>query len=451
MIMKEDKGKWEEIIRSKIYDFEVETIPEDWESLSAVLADGKTVRLIPYRKIFFTAAAVAAVVALVIIGGLSLFTNREKTPATLIATESNLPQTIENGVVVEKPVENIVEKPVENLLAVLKTPEKKTVEPGLAQPEEILPDKSALTAEESDVSQIQEWRIDDQPVENDDLIQIEVTDNQPVNNGDFGRIEEEALPEMIQTDRSHKTIVTSETKPRRWGFGVGTGSISTGSNSGNPTIMTTSRLLRPDEYVHDRDMISLRSSRQNATLLDPLDGIELQSDNTTGKVKHKTPISGGLGISYFLSDRWALQSGAVYTFLRSKGSNIDELGNPASWKQNLHFIGVPLSASYSIAEWNRINFYVSAGGMVDWNVAGQIKRTAQVEGLDVINSEKLRMKVPIWSVNTRAGAVYPVWKFVNLYAEAGAAYYFDNKSSIVTIRSDKPFNVSLQAGLRLGF
>ena len=439
MIMKEDKGKWEEIIRSKIYDFEVETRPEDWDALSAKLLSGKTVRLIPYRKILFTAAATAAVVALVVIGGLYLFTNGGNTSDTQLAIENNILQSKEiDEVAVDIPVENIVEKlvekPVNNFLAFSRTKENKTVETGLIIQEEQAAEIRIILTDESEANQNQESD----------------TDNQQIKDDDSDRLAEKKPKEMV-SETPHIEESISVTKRRRWGFGMGTGGFTTGSISSNPGIVSTSRLLRPDEYILDRDMTSLRSTLQNSTLLDPLDGIELPTDDAAGEIKHKTPVSGGLGISYYLSDRWALQSGAVYTLLRSKGSYTDEAGNPADWKQNLHFIGVPLSVSYSIAEWKRINFYVSAGGMGEWNVAGKIKRTAQVEGLEVINSENLHMKNPLWSVNSRAGAVYPIWRFFNLYAEAGVAYYFDNKSSIETIRSDKPFNVSLQAGIRLGF
>ena len=40
---------------------------------------------------------------------------------------------------------------------------------------------------------------------------------------------------------------------------------------------------------------------------------------------------------------------------------------------------------------------------------------------------------------------------MGLYIEPGAKYYFDNGSDIETIRSEKPFNVNLQAGFRFGF
>ena len=53
--------------------------------------------------------------------------------------------------------------------------------------------------------------------------------------------------------------------------------------------------------------------------------------------------------------------------------------------------------------------------------------------------------------NAKAGVSYPVYRFVNVFVEGGVAYYFDNGSSIETIRSEKPFNAGFNVGLRLGF
>ena len=425
-MMNEEKGKWEEVIRSKIYDFEAETNPEDWEALSAKLSGGKTVRLVPYRKIFYTAATAAAVIALLVIGGLYIFSGSDDGQDTRLVVEN----------IVENPVENVVENPVENLIARIG---KEETNMNVREEEAHI-----LPVEADDAVENQNREMDHQPVIND------VPDHQPVIN-DVPDHAGKIIPEETPNENIHIASVTTEEKRRRWGFGVGGGGITAGSTSGSPAVVASSRLLRPDEYINNREEITLRRSLQNATLIDPVDGIDIQHDDATGKVEHKTPVSGGLGVSYYLTDRWTLHSGAVYTLLRSKGNYSDDMGNPIKWNQNLHFIGVPLSASYSIAEWKRINFYVTGGGMGEWNVAGKIKETAKMEGLDYITSKQLRMNQPLWSVNSRAGAVYPVWKFINLYAEAGVSYYFDNKSSIETIRSDKPFNVSLQAGIRLGF
>ena len=117
----------------------------------------------------------------------------------------------------------------------------------------------------------------------------------------------------------------------------------------------------------------------------------------------------------------------------------------------LYFKGIPLSLSYKIAEWKRLRFYAAAGGMFEYNIAGTFEEIINIDGGKSKERNNQRMKEPLWSVNARAGVSHPLWKIISVYAEAGTSYYFDNNSSIETIRSDKPFNVSLQAGIRLGF
>ena len=74
-------------------------------------------------------------------------------------------------------------------------------------------------------------------------------------------------------------------------------------------------------------------------------------------------------------------------------------------------------------------------------------------GNEMINTlhASVRMKEWQWSVNARTGASYPLLRYLSAYVEGNANYYFDNGSVIETIRSEKPFYVSLQAGVRIGF
>jgi hypothetical protein len=435
--MKEERGKWEEIIHSKLFDFEVETNPDDWKALSAELSGGKTVRLIPYRKIISIASA-AAVFALLTIGGWYLFLNQNEannTQATVETTASPIEKQV-----LEDRVENTdpLEIQVDDLLAVAAEPVRQAVTDRFAIREEPpvqvrqFPDDEDVQEQEEEVGadQEEETAVKSLPVIND-------TDDKQI-----------IRTEGVTTEKPDLAVVSTEIKRRRWGFGVGGGGYGLGSTTGGNAISSSSRVLNGDDYKQGLEEVSLRRAGQSTPLLDPVEGFN--DENLLGKIKHLMPLSGGLGVSYYLTDRWTLQSGVVYTLLRSKGSYY-EVDGISNWKRNLHFIGIPLSASYKIGDWKRIRFYVTAGGMGELNVAGQLKKTIQVENLPTIIYENVRMEEPLWSVHTRAGADYPLWKFVHLYAEGGFSYYFDNKSTIKTIRSDKPFNVSLQAGFRLGF
>ena len=456
--MEEEKGQWEEIIRSKMYDFEADTNPDDWDIISDKLSEGnivmfspdeapesdadkgKVVIFNPFRK--YAAAAVAAV--LLIAGGLYFYPDKDENTDTFAVTDKptsgiveSTNSTVENLVdkSVEKSVDKPVEKSVENLVAITSG--------------------AGSSTKAMNTPNVKDSHISTQKLLNDNNIS-ELLKVPELNIADIEKeivyAYNELKPDAVTIDKTIVAEASSKEKQRRWGFGMGGGSFAVGSTSGTASVVPYSTELDYDEYMLG-NAITLRSSGQ-PSLYEPLETIRQTAlyNNSSGDVNHKMPVAAGLGVSYYLNDRWSLQSGAVYTLLRSNGKFHDnEINNMVDFKQNLHFVGIPLSLNYKIAEWNRFQFYATAGGMAEINVYGKLKNTVNKDNIKVPYTETQRMKAPLWSVNTRGGVVYPLCKFINLYAEAGASYYFENNSKIETIRSDKPFNVSLQAGIRLGF
>ena len=443
--MKEEKGKWEEIIRSKLYDIEADTNPDDWDVISAKLSSGgKTVAFSPYRRYGYAAAA--AIAALMIVGGLYFF-NDDKVADNLAVVEKSTEMV--EAKTVENPVEmsaEVVEKATETVEKVVDKTEK-TVEKSVYKDEKAILTiaKKNLDSKAEKANERQEYL---RPLSAGDEINIEVP-HIDINDLEKGMPKVKAVTTAI--DRTLIADASKETKRRRWGFGAGGGGYGMGSSSESLGINPyTSPINDFDEYMAKNDYISSRSLNM-ATLQESEDKLNVRtSEIQRGKVKHKMPISAGLGVSYYLNDHWSLQSGLTYTLLRSEETDYSDSNNHRKYR--FHFIGLPVSLSYKIAEWNRFQFYTSAGGMLELNYAGRLE-TSFLEGEVLTKTRnKQRLNEPLlWSLNARAGVVYPVWKFVNVYAEAGASYYFENKSNIETIRSDKPFNVSLQAGLRLGF
>ena len=213
---------------------------------------------------------------------------------------------------------------------------------------------------------------------------------------------------------------------------MGGGGLSMGADNLVPQYETNSRVLKSE------NLMSLNSFDAE------------KKDPAKTDIHHKTPIGVGISISRYLNNRFSLQTGLTYSYLRSEWStnNTYHIEND----QRLHFIGIPLSLTYKIAEWNRFMFYASAGGMAEMNVAGKRRMKLFSDEVEIAKqSEHIRMKEWLWSVNARAGVSYPIIRFVSAFAEVGASYYFDNGSEIETIHSEKPFNMSLQFGFRFGF
>ena len=218
---------------------------------------------------------------------------------------------------------------------------------------------------------------------------------------------------------------------RRWSVGMGAGAVSVGSDNVLPLYVVNNASLRSESLM-----------TMNAAYLDK----ELPKTD----IQHKTPVSFGLSVSYGLTPRWALQSGLNYTYLSSSWTTNGVYQGKT--KQKLHFLGVPLSAVYQIAVWKQVRFYASAGVMAEINVAGQQSTRLLNAGQEMTRfDEHVRMNKLLWSANGHVGAAYPLLRFVSAFAEVGASYYWDNGSPIETIHREKPFNVDLQVGLRLGF
>ena len=153
---------------------------------------------------------------------------------------------------------------------------------------------------------------------------------------------------------------------------MGGGSVSAGtSNSLNAYVLKNTMMA-------DQALSQLNSPYFNS-----------QSPKTN--VRHKTPVSIGLGVGYSLNDRFSLQSGLNYTFLSSEWETGAVYRGEA--KQKLHFLGIPLSLSYKIAEWKRIQFYAAAGGMTEVNVSGKQNAKIFVENNEIRHEKKhIRMK-----------------------------------------------------------
>lgn len=402
---KGDRDNIDDLFRSKLYDFEVETAPEDWDAIEKRL----TRPSIPfYRKYKYQWMAAAAVAALLVLS-FGIPWNRQEEELVKIAQE----------------VKQEAEKQMNDnewVAAVTENQEAVAEEEEKPKQRSLRPRLLSVNARTNNVPAVK--ASSEVPVEE------EVTDDSHEDN-----IEEQIIEEVqpVQTrtvvDKEEKPT-KAEPKPRKWGFGMGAGSLSAGNNSSVNAFALRSSAVT-NEYL----------SLMNASSFEQLPKTD---------VKHKMPLSFGLSASRYLTDRWSLQAGLSYSYLVSEWTTNKTYR--AESEQRLHFLGVPVAVTYKIAEWNRFMFYTSAGGQVELNVAGKVCTDlySPVEKLKSV-TEKERMKEPYFSVNARVGVSYPIIRFLSAYAEVGADYYFDNGSDVETIHSEKPFYVGLQLGFRFGF
>lgn len=211
----------------------------------------------------------------------------------------------------------------------------------------------------------------------------------------------------------------------KWQFGVGT--------SGNMTRYSSTNGIMPVRYS---DVAMAQGSSNAYFSAEPL---QRDCKETT---KHNMPVSFGATVSYALNDRLALTSGLVYTLATSSFEH-GTSSNASKDEQTLHYVGIPLTASYTIWGNSWLKTYVNAGGQADFNVSAKVETEGHTTDID-----KDRAQL---SVGAAAGVQLNVIKQMGVYVEPGVRYYFDNGSNVQTVFKEHPCNFSLQMGLRWNF
>lgn len=176
--------------------------------------------------------------------------------------------------------------------------------------------------------------------------------------------------------------------------------------------------------------------------------LELYSSQEQLKFNHKMPFSAGITVEKRWKNNWGLESGIMYTLLRSTYSTES---NTQQGEQELHYIGIPVNVTYRFAQVKMFGFYAAAGPKIDFNVSGKRTESIQNDLAKSNASENIRDKKPQLSVQLRLGVACTLVKHLELYVEPSLAYYIDNKGDIPDLWKDKPLNFVLQFGLRTGF
>lgn len=405
--MKEDQ--FNNILRNKLQDFEVPPAPSSWTSIVDKLPEA-----IPERTItpwYYAAAAVATL--LIASSALTLYINTESvTPTTLnLAEQIELQNRDAEQLPTPDKSQPIVQK---EWIAAAKQPRAKAVQTVNIQSKENRATPVTVATPQK-------------------MANSSATNKQAAATARSAKSTRTQSSSRQSNNAIKKTAPTPATqKDRKWNFGMSGGNIGAGTSGSMNTYA-----LRNTYNVDDRLMLMNNVASP------------MQSRKPKTDIKHHRPISFGLGIGRALNDRFSLQSGLVYSFMSSDWQTNGTYH--AKTNQKLHFIGIPLSISYRIAEWNKFVAYASAGGMGEINIAGKMKNTLFSDTKEInTRRENTRMEELLWSLNARVGVSYPVIRFVNVFAEAGVDYYFENGSVIETAHSAKPFSASFQVGFRFG-
>ena len=230
---------------------------------------------------------------------------------------------------------------------------------------------------------------------------------------------------------------------RKWAVGLSVGNSGGFGTSNTSNVVMMSDMQMPggsiiggviDTYSLSEGVVSIPSG-QDLVFIDGVPYLRTAGGNILS-AHHKQPVTVGFSLRKDLRRGFAVETGLTYTLLASD-MLID--GIEGQMSQKLHYVGIPVRASWNIVDTRLFTLYLLGGGAVEKCVHAKVGPYDDLE------------KPWQFSLTAAVGAQYNIGRHVGVYVEPGVSYYFDDGSSLQTIRKDKPCLFSLQAGFRLSY
>lgn len=173
--------------------------------------------------------------------------------------------------------------------------------------------------------------------------------------------------------------------------------------------------------------------------------------NNNGKIMehehHYKPMTIGLSLTKKIGNKWYLETGLQYSFLRSDYT----LGEGAYYiqkKQKLHYLGMPLRISYQWFNVKKWSAYLSTGVILNIPVYGKINER-YVTGQQMPYKDSRDLTAPFqWSVGTSVGMQYQFAPNWGVYLEPSLNWYIPNGSSVHTTWTEHPLTFTIPFGIR---
>jgi hypothetical protein len=146
--------------------------------------------------------------------------------------------------------------------------------------------------------------------------------------------------------------------------------------------------------------------------------------------------------------RWGVGVGLSYTYMVA---DYEITHNIRQGQQELHYLGIPLYASFEFARVAKFAFYTSLGGQMDINTAGIQREEPESGAYNYFDKLEFREEALQFSAQLRVGAAFEVTKHLDIFIEPVLGYYFDNNSKVHSIWNDSPLSTSIAFGVRTWF
>ena len=406
-----------EQVRQKLEHHQMPVEADVWKGIQKQITPEK--RFVPAWV--YVSISVAAGLALIFSLGNYLFLNQ--------VSEENAVEMVQNQTEIVRP--DVVQETVEDDTAVITTsaiPEKPVLNPSLkkktlAQVEKLLvvetSDPFAAQQSEPEIAVVDEVIpvITPKPQEERSTETAENSVQQKSTKKLTELVDElaEDWTDLIRKKKDNQAQLAA-------GFGSGIGSSSV-------TLTPRSRAYRGESLVDVETNFS--------SILTPNDFYQKE---------YLPPVSLGLSVRLPLDERFAVESGLVYTYLltRLSGSRIGDYRADV----NLHYLGVPVNFVASLLKEKNWEIYLAAGGMLEKGLRSDYNQYQNFDGTQIVTDANTAIEGVQWSLNGTLGVSYAIGEQVSVYLDPKLSYYFENEQPF-SIRKELPLLIGVNAGVRM--
>lgn len=203
------------------------------------------------------------------------------------------------------------------------------------------------------------------------------------------------------------------------GDGIRTGNQRTDNYWRAATGVTDTSAAK--EEKSDPVAVAENAAKKRRWAIKPQIGTALPADNGT----YKMPISVGVTVERRINDYLGIETGLLYSNLRSAG-------------QHLHYLGIPVKMNVTLIDAKKVDLYATVGGIADKCIAGAANNSFKEESIQL-------------AVTAGIGINYKVSERLALFAEPGISHHFSTDSGLPTVRTKRPTNFNLLCGLRMTY
>lgn len=451
----EEKEKWVNTIRESLIDYSLPPKFDGWERLEKKIPPTPVAQ--PKRSYIMYTAAAAVILLLIISGAVILLLDNSSAKYMETASIPAEVKLLDN----KQSLKEIIKPIIKDDASILSNSSKEIKIAGNKIQNHIANAKNTAgnigeTNRKINSSDLISQADISTPGEKEKTRVQKLNENNPKddeavkNNGNISQHKEENKSQQQNlrkvSKQAEQVTELRDIRPRksanRWSVGV---------TAGNSTGISSGEIGESDQLLSDplSDPLFDPFNQQFYSLAyNKLEGNVFNSTATTQNLNHKLPVSFGLSVRKQLSKRFALESGITYTQLVSEASG----NNYASYRQTLNYIGIPVKADYLFLDRRFVTLYITAGGMAEKSVSGNVHIEEHVSGNKINEtSTSLNVKPLQWSISGALGAQFNVTPQFGIFAEPGVIYYFNDGSKVETIRKETPFNINLQLGLRISY